>query len=279
MNTVSTSLSTYIREAVCIALKEDIGDGDVTAQLCESKPVHASIISREAAILCGRHWVDETFRQLDASIKTHWSCNDGDQIENGQTVCVISGNAPEILSGERTALNFLQSLSGTATIANQYASKLDGTSTQLLDTRKTIPGLRQAQKYAVTCGGGKNHRMGLFDAYLIKENHISACGSISNAIAKAQSQHPELKVEVEVETIAQLDEAISCGADIALLDNFDLDDVSRAVKNADGKIKLEVSGGITLENIQNFAQRGIDYISVGALTKHLKAIDFSMLFE
>ena len=279
MNTVSTSQSTNIREVVCEALKEDVGDGDVTAQLCESKDVNATIIARESAILCGQQWVDETFRQLDETIQTRWLCNDGEQIKRSQTVCIVSGNAPNILTGERTALNFLQSLSGTATIVNQYASKLNGTNTQLLDTRKTIPGLRKAQKYAVTCGGGKNHRMGLFDAYLIKENHISACGSISNAISKARQLHPELKIEIEVESLSQLEEAVRCGADIALLDNFDLDDVSQAVKNVSGIIKLEVSGGITLENIQGYAQSGIDYISVGALTKHLKAIDFSMLFE
>lgn len=279
MNAESINSLEHIQEAVRIALKEDVGAGDVTARLCEPKVVNAKIISREAATLCGKQWVDETFRQLDESIQTGWSCNDGDCIESGQTVCVVSGSAPQILTGERTALNFLQSLSGTATIAYHYASKLSGTDTQLLDTRKTIPGLRKAQKYAVTCGGGKNHRMGLFDAYLIKENHISACGSIHNAVAKARHMHPELKVEVEVETLSQLEEAIACSADIALLDNFSLDDVGRAVKIAGGGIKLEVSGGITLDNIQDYAQRGIDYVSVGALTKHVNAIDFSMLFE
>ena len=269
----------YVSEAVQIALAEDVGEGDVTAQLCDPNQISARLISREPAILCGQQWVNETFRQLDENIQIKWSCKDGDSIHANQTICVISGDAPGILTGERTALNFLQSLSGTATTVNQYIQLINGTDTQLLDTRKTIPGLRRAQKYAVTCGGGKNHRMGLFDAYLIKENHISACGSISNAVAKARQLHPELKVEVEVESLSQLDEAIQCGADIALLDNFDLDDVSRAVKIADCKIKLEISGGITLENIQSYAQRGIDYISVGALTKHLNAIDFSMLFE
>ena len=279
MNAESANSPAHIRQAVSTALEEDIGEGDVTAQLCESKPVDAHIITRESAILCGQQWVEETFRQLDANIHVRWTSTDGDRIEAGQRICLISGDAPKILTGERTALNFLQSLSGTATLVNQYAKKLSGTETRLLDTRKTIPGLRKAQKYAVKCGGGSNHRMGLFDAFLIKENHISACGSILNAVVRAKELHPDLKVEVEVETLSQLDEAIACGADMALLDNFDLDAVSQAVKIAGGKIKLEVSGGITLDNIQDYAQRGIDYISVGALTKHLHAVDFSMLFE
>ena len=279
MNTKITNSPLHIEEAVCAALKEDIGAGDVTAQLCESKLADARIISREPAILCGRQWVDETFRQLDEDIHTSWSCQDGDPIKSTQTICMISGEAANILTGERTALNFLQLLSGTATVVHQYAEKLHGTDTRLLDTRKTIPGLRKAQKYAVTCGGGSNHRIGLFDAYLIKENHISACGSVTNAVTKAKTMRPDLRVEIEVETLAQLEEAIHCRADIALLDNFELDGVQHAVKLARGKIKLEVSGGITLENIQSYALAGVDYISVGALTKHVTAIDFSMLFE
>ena len=279
MNTLPTNSFNYIQQAVCVALKEDVGTGDVTAQLCAPKPIEARIISRESAILCGQQWVDETFRQLDETIQTDWLCEDGENIKNSQTVCVVSGNAAHILSGERTALNFLQSLSGTATTVSRYAQKLADTNTQLLDTRKTIPGLRRAQKYAVSCGGGTNHRMGLFDAYLIKENHISACGSIRHAVTTAKQQHPDLTIEVEVETLSQLEEAIGCAADIALLDNFNLAAIGQAVNIAAGKIKLEVSGGITLDNIQSYAQQGIDYISVGALTKHLTAIDFSMLFE
>ena len=279
MNTLTSNTFTHIREAVCMALKEDVGDGDVSAQLCEDKLANARLLSRESAILCGQQWVNETFRQLDEKIQINWSCQDGDSIHAEQIICVISGSAPTILSGERTALNFLQSLSGTATTVKQYVTKLSGTSTRLLDTRKTIPGLRQAQKYAVSCGGGNNHRMGLYDAYLIKENHISACGSISNAVTKAKSLHPELTVEVEVETLDQLNEAINCHADIALLDNFTLEQVDQAVKLANAKIKLEVSGGITLDNISKYARTGIDFISVGALTKHVHATDFSMLFE
>lgn len=279
MNVNNTNALTHIRQAVCMALKEDVGKGDVTAQLCDTKKIKARLISRESAILCGQQWVDETFRQLDETIRINWSCQDGDNIHPDQTICEITGNAPNVLTGERTALNFLQSLSGTATIANQYAQLLSDTHTKLLDTRKTIPGLRCAQKYAVTCGGGNNHRMGLYDAYLIKENHIAACGSINNAITKAKSLHPELTIEIEVETLAQLNLAIDCDADIALLDNFSLEEVTQAIAIAKGKISLEVSGGITLDNIKEYAQLGIDYVSVGALTKHVHAIDFSMLFE
>lgn len=279
MNVNNTNALAHIRQAVCMALKEDVGEGDVTAQLCDTKKIKARLISRESAILCGQQWVDETFRQLDETIQINWSCQDGDSIHPDLTICEITGNAPNVLTGERTALNFLQSLSGTATIANQYAQQLSDTNTKLLDTRKTIPGLRRAQKYAITCGGGNNHRMGLYDAYLIKENHITACGSIENAITKAKFLHPKLTIEVEVETLAQLNEAIGCDADIALLDNFSLAEVTQAITIAKGKIRLEVSGGITLNNIKEYAQLGIDYISVGALTKHVHAIDFSMLFE
>ena len=197
----------------------------------------------------------------------------------GNDICVVSGPARSILSGERTALNFLQTLSGTATATKKLLHRLKGTDTQLLDTRKTIPGLRYAQKYAVLCGGGKNHRMGLYDAYLIKENHIRACGSIGNAIARARQQHPELKIEVEVETHEQLNEAIEHKATIALLDNFSLQDVKQAVETSRQNIKLEVSGNITMDNINQYAMLGVDYISVGALTKHLQAVDFSMLFS
>lgn len=279
MNVNTTNALAHIRQTVCMALKEDVGEGDVTAQLCDAKQIKARLISRESAILCGQQWVNEAFRQLDETIQINWSCQDGDNIHPDQTICEISGNAPNVLTGERTALNFLQSLSGTATIANQYAQHLRDTHTKLLDTRKTIPGLRRAQKYAVTCGGGNNHRMGLYDAYLIKENHITACGSIDNAITKAKSRHPDLTIEIEVETLAQLNEAIDCNANIALLDNFSLEEVTQAIAIAKGKIKLEASGGITLDNIKEYAQLGIDYVSVGALTKHVHAIDFSMQFE
>ena len=279
MNSADTNDTAHIREAIRIALAEDVGAGDVTARLCESKNISAHVISREPAILCGQQWFDQTFQQLDASIHVDWNHQDGDSIFAEQIICTINGNAPSILTGERTALNFLQTLSGTATVANQFAQQLTDTNTVLLDTRKTIPGLRYAQKYAVVCGGGKNHRMGLYDAYLIKENHIAACGSITNAVTKAKSLQPELLVEVEVETIDQLHEAMQCNADIALLDNFSFAQVASAVTITNKTIKLEVSGGITLENIKDYAQLGVDYISVGALTKHLRATDFSMRFE
>ena len=279
MNPSDTNNTAHINEAVRIALTEDIGAGDVTARLCEPKIISAYLISREPAILCGQQWFNQTFEQLDNTTSVDWNCQDGENIHAEQIVCTVSGNAPSILTGERTALNFLQTLSGTATIVNQFVQQLANTETVLLDTRKTIPGLRLAQKYAVVCGGGKNHRMGLYDAYLIKENHIAACGSITNAVTKAKSLQPNLLVEVEVETIDQLHEAMQCGANIALLDNFSFAQVASAITIAKKTIKLEVSGGITLKNIKDYAQLGVDYISVGALTKHLRATDFSMRFE
>lgn len=268
-----------ICESVRIALAEDIGQGDVTAQLCAAKSVTAKVICRETATLCGQAWFNETFTQLDPTISVIWKRKDGDTMHPNQEVCIITGNTPTILSGERTALNFLQTLSGTATTTKKLLHRLKGTSTKLLDTRKTIPGLRVAQKYAVLCAGGTNHRMGLYDAYLIKENHISACGSIRNAIKNAKSQHPDLPIEIEVETIEQLEQAITHEANIALLDNFSLANVEQAVTLADNKIKLEVSGNIDMQNVNQYAMLGIDYISVGALTKHIQAIDFSMLFS
>jgi nicotinate-nucleotide pyrophosphorylase (carboxylating) len=268
-----------ISESVSIALAEDIGQGDVSAALCDPHNVNAKVICRETATLCGQAWFDETFKQLDSDVRVIWIRTDGDVMHPGNEVCKISGPARSILSGERTALNFLQTLSGTATATKKLLHRLKGTDTQLLDTRKTIPGLRYAQKYAVLCAGGKNHRMGLYDAYLIKENHIAACGSISNAIARAKQQHPELKIEVEVETLAQLNEAIEHQATIALLDNFSLQEVKQAVELSDSKIKLEVSGNINMDNINQYAMLGVDYISVGALTKHIQAVDFSMLFR
>lgn len=251
----------------------------MSAALCDPHNVTAKVLCRETATLCGQAWFIETFKQLDANVEIDWIRNDGDVIHPDNEVCKLSGAARSILSGERTALNFLQTLSGTATATKKILHRLKGTKTQLLDTRKTIPGLRYAQKYAVQCAGGTNHRMGLYDAYLIKENHITACGSIGQAIIRANQQHPELKVEVEVETLEQLDEAIQHQATIALLDNFSLQEVAQAVEISSNKIKLEVSGNITMDNISQYAMLGIDYISVGALTKHLQAVDFSMLFE
>ena len=268
-----------ISQNVRIALAEDIGEGDVTARLCSDKTISAKVICRETATLCGIDWFDETFKQLDHNIQVKWSCKDGDVIHPDNEVCVVTGNAPAMLSGERTALNFLQTLSATATATKKLLHRLRGTDTKLLDTRKTIPGMRLAQKYAVRCAGGNNHRLGLYDAYLIKENHITACGSITNAVNSAKSKEPVLSVEVEVESFDQLQEAIACNADIALLDNFSLDEVKAAVVMSNDKIKLEVSGNIGMDNIYQYASLGVDYISVGGLTKNIQAVDFSMLFD
>lgn len=268
-----------IHQTVRIALAEDIGEGDVSAQLCAPKTISAKVVCRETATLCGQAWFDTSFQQLDPGITVQWRCNDGNLIHPNQEVCIVTGSAQAILSGERTALNFLQTLSGTATATKKLLHRLKGTRTTLLDTRKTIPGLRAAQKYAVQCAGGTNHRMGLYDAYLIKENHIAVCGSIHHAIAAAKSQKPDLSIEVEVETLSQLQEAIACKADIALLDNFSLEKTKKAVVLAKDRIQLEVSGNITMQNIHQYAMLGVDYISVGGLTKHIQAIDFSMLFD
>ncbi len=268
-----------ISEAVRIALSEDIGEGDVTAQLCKSTIASARVICRETATLCGQAWFEETFKQLDPNIEIIWLHNDGDTLHPNKDVCTITGAAPTLLTGERTALNFLQTLSGTATKTKKLLHRLKGSSTTLLDTRKTIPGLRYAQKYAVKCAGGTNHRMGLYDAYLIKENHISTCGSITKAVNQARSHNKNLTIEVEVETLDQLQEALACTADIALLDNFSEGEAQKAVQLAKGKIKLEVSGSIDMQNINQFAMLGVDYISAGSITKHVHAVDFSMLFD
>lgn len=271
-------MNNHIKESVRTAIKEDIGSGDVSAALCPNELARAHVICREDAILCGQDWFNETFQQIDSNIQITWNCKDGQKISADQEVCIIDGNARSILTAERTALNFLQTLSATATISNTYAVALENSSTSLLDTRKTIPGLRQAQKYAVRCGGGKNHRIGLYDAFLIKENHIAACGSIKQAIQEARKQHADLTLEVEVENLEQLQQAIEHQADIALLDNFSIEQIKQAVALNNKKIKLEVSGNIKLETLNSFAMTGVDYISVGALTKHIRAIDYSMLF-
>jgi len=244
-----------IRESVRIALAEDIGQGDVTAALCSNDNIKAKVICRETATLCGQDWFNKSFKQLDNSIHIEWLRQDGDVMHPNNEVCIITGPASSILTGERTALNFLQTLSATATATKKLLHRLKGTDTKLLDTRKTIPGLRYAQKYAVRCAGGNNHRMGLYDAYLIKENHITACGSISDAVSRAKSQHSELTIEVEVENINQLKQAIEHKADIALLDNFSLNDVEQAVVLAKDKIKLEVSGNINMDNIYQSLRR------------------------
>jgi len=269
-----------IEENVFNALKEDIGDGDITAELIPQENISlATVISREPCVFCGLDWFEETFRQLDDDILIDWCVDDGDRIDAGQIICTISGSSQNIVTGERTALNFVQTLSATATISALYASMLEGTATKVLDTRKTIPGLRMAQKYAVSCGGCENHRLGLYDAFLIKENHISACGSIASAVTEARFRNPELKVEVEVENIDELHQALDAGADRVLLDNFDLDTMKLAVELCAGRVITEASGNITLENIQQVAQTGVNYISTGALTKDIQAIDLSMRFD
>ncbi len=270
-----------ITESVKHALAEDVGSGDVSAQLCTEGNARAQVICRETATLCGQAWFEECFKQLDASIAVTWLKHDGALVHPQQVVCRLHGPAAALLTGERTALNFLQTLSGTATATRKLLHRMRGSHTQLLDTRKTIPGLRKAQKYAVRCGGGNNHRMGLYDAYLIKENHIQACGSIAAAVDKARLQAADLKVEVEVENLPELQLAISSEADIALLDNFSVDQVKQALAMRDeltSSIKLEVSGDISMDNISQYAQCGVDYISVGAITKHIQAVDLSMRF-
>ncbi|HXH03456.1 MAG TPA: carboxylating nicotinate-nucleotide diphosphorylase [Candidatus Competibacteraceae bacterium] len=262
------------------ALAEDIGSGDLTAALIpESAQAEATVISREPAVLCGSAWFDEVYRQLDARVAVHWQVRDGERVQPGQLLCTVHGPARVLLSGERTALNFLQTLSGTATLARRYADAVAGTGCIVLDTRKTVPGLRLAQKYAVRSGGCSNHRMGLYDAILIKENHIMAAGSISAAIQAARRLHPDVKLEVEVETLTELDEALACAPDIIMLDNFDLAALRAAVQQVAGRVKLEASGNVNLDTVRSIAETGVDYISVGALTKDVKAIDLSMRFR
>ena len=265
---------------VGLALNEDIGDGDITsALLSEDLKVKASITCRENAILCGVPWVEKVYEKIDNSVKIEWRFEEGANVQVGDKVAMISGSAKAILSGERTALNFLQTLSGTATITTQYLAALKGTSTKLLDTRKTLPGLRTAQKYAVKIAGGSNHRAGLYDAYLIKENHIKSCGNISNAIVEARRLNPSKSLEIEVQNLKEFREALSLKPDIIMLDNFKIANIKKAVAINSNSVKLEVSGGVDLESLAIIAKIGIDYISVGALTKHCRSIDFSLLLE
>lgn len=290
------SLLHDITKTVTWALCEDLGvnsynelaaSSDITAELIPAQnQAVANIISRDECVICGIAWVNEVFKQLDSiyntTTKITWFVNDGQHVTANTTLFELAGNARILLTGERTALNFLQSLSGTATITSSYVKHLAGTTTKLLDTRKTLPGLRSAQKYAVTCGGGVNHRIGLFDAFLIKENHIAACGSIEKAISTARINHADKTVEVEVESIAELTQALNAGADIIMLDNFSTEMIEQAVKlTADisaGNTKLEVSGNMTLATLKDYAKSGVDFISVGALTKHVQAVDLSMRF-
>lgn len=270
-----------IQQTVRNALAEDIGDGDLTATLIlESDRANASVICREPAILCGTPWFEEVFKQLDYQGTIRWQCKEGEWVSSNQTICHLQGNTRALLTGERTALNFLQTLGGTATQARRYADAVIGTKTRILDTRKTLPGLRNAQKYAVKCGGCFNHRMGLYDGILVKENHIKAAGSIMAALEKIKPQSSDdILLEVEVETLAEMKEALAAGAKRLLLDNFSIDDLGTAVRYAKGKAVLEASGGISLHNIKKVAETGVDYISVGDITKNVRAIDLSMQFE
>jgi nicotinate-nucleotide pyrophosphorylase (carboxylating) len=268
---------------VATALSEDLGPKDVTAELVpEGQQVHGQVITREAAVLCGRPWVEETFRQLDPRVRTDWLAGEGERITPGQRLFTLHGPARPILTGERTAINFLQLLSGTATTARRYVDAVAGTGCTILDTRKTLPGLRTAQKYAVRCGGARNHRMGLYDMVLIKENHIAAAGSIAAAIRAARARSPGVPVECEVESLAELDQALAERPDIVLLDNFALAELRQAVarnRAAGSPVKFEASGGASLDNVRALAETGVDFISVGGLTKHVAAVDLSMRLE
>ncbi len=268
-----------LSETVARALAEDVGSGDVTAELLPADAQsRARVISRERAVLCGRAWFDEVFRQLDAAVRVTWRVADGAAVAPGDTLCELAGSTRALLTGERTALNFLQTLSGTATTARRYAEAVAHTRARVLDTRKTLPGLRSAQKFATRCGGCLNHRMGLYDLVLIKENHILAAGSIAAAVVAARRLFPALEVEVEVEDLSELDQALAAGADIVLLDNFDLPGLRAAVQRAARRVRLEASGNVDLENVSAFAETGVDYVSAGSLTKHVRAVDLSMRF-
>ncbi len=264
---------------VARALEEDVGSGDLTAALVPPGTAAASLVCREAAVLAGRAWFDEAFRQVDPAVEVTWAFGDGDRVAAGSEVCRVHGEASALLTGERTALNLLQTLSGVATATAAYVEAVAGTGARILDTRKTLPGLRRALKYAVTCGGGHNHRMGLHDAILIKENHIAAAGSITAALERARSLHPGVETEIEVEDLDQLHEALAAGARRVLLDNFSLEQLRRAVAVTAGRARLEASGGVDIESVRRIAETGVDDISVGALTKHLRAVDFSFRFD
>jgi nicotinate-nucleotide pyrophosphorylase (carboxylating) len=274
-----------IGATVSAALAEDVGSGDLTAALVPAgRAGRASVITREAAVIAGRPYVDEVFRQVDPSVRVEWHVADGDRVEPNQLLYRLDGPARSLLTGERTALNFLQVLSATATVTRRYADALAGLPCRVLDTRKTLPCLRNAQKYAVRCGGGVNHRIGLYDGILIKENHIVAAGSIAAAVAAARLPAARgVMVEVEVESLDELRQALDAGADMALLDEFSLEDLRAAValnrSHEKGPIKLEASGGVTFETLRTVAETGVDFISVGSLTKHVRAIDLSMRFE
>jgi len=268
---------------VMAALREDVGRGDVTAQLVPvNQLARGRVVTREDAVLCGRPWVTETFRQLDAAVRLTWTAQDGERVANGQTLFEIEGLARPVLTGERTALNFLQLLSATATEARRFVDAVAGTGCTILDTRKTLPGLRDAQKYAVRCGGAQNHRIGLYDMVLIKENHIAAAGSLTAAVAAGRKTAPGMKLEVEVESLAEFEEALRGAPDIVMLDDFSLADMRTAVqinRARGGPVRLEASGSVSLRSVREIAETGVDYVSVGGLTKHVRAVDLSMRLE
>jgi nicotinate-nucleotide pyrophosphorylase (carboxylating) len=272
-------LRQLITDDVHRALAEDVGSGDISALLIdETEQLRMELLVREDAVLCGCSWFDETFNQCDSSIQLEWHAVDGDRVAANSVLCAIYGPARPMLSAERTALNFLQTLSGTATATNNYSRRIQHTSCRILDTRKTIPLLRRAQKYAVECGGGMNHRIGLFDAYLIKENHLAASGSIKAAVARGRALNPDHFLEVEVEDLGQLKQAIDAKVDRVLLDNFSIEQLKKAVALNDKATQLEASGNITEKSVLEIAETGVDFISIGALTKHLHAVDFSLRF-
>lgn len=276
-NLTLAALTREIQLNVEHALHEDIGSGDITAQLIPPEHMaRATVITREDAVICGTAWVDEVFRQLDPDTRVFWQVRDGEQVSPDQVLFQLEGPARALLSGERSALNFLQTLSAVATHCRQYADLVSDTRVKLLDTRKTLPGLRLAQKYAVTCGGCHNHRIGLYDAFLIKENHIAACGGIAQAVRNAHAIAPGKPVEVEVENLEEMRQALEAGADIIMLDELSLEDMRTAVAHCAGRAKLEASGGINRNSLRSIAETGVDYISLGTLTKDIKAIDLSM---
>ena len=266
-----------IRNDVTRALSEDIGSGDVTADLLPvGRLGNGRIVTRESAVVCGQAWVDACFKQLDADVRVDWSVAEGSRVSSGQVLCQLNGPVRALVSAERSALNFLQTLSATATTTASYVDAIRGTRARILDTRKTLPGLRHAQKYAVRAGGGTNHRMGLYDAVLIKENHIAAAGSLSLAVDHARTLHPGILIEVEVENFSELREALATRVDRIMLDEFELEELIQAVAEVDGRVPLEVSGGVGIDRVRAIAETGVDYISIGALTKHIHAIDLSM---
>ncbi|HKZ74307.1 MAG TPA: carboxylating nicotinate-nucleotide diphosphorylase [Steroidobacteraceae bacterium] len=280
---MSAQLPSDLSAQVSAALREDVGSGDVTAALVPAEQqVRGRVIARETGVICGSVWVDETFRQLDPRVRVRWRVRDGERVAPDAIVFEIEGPARAVLTGERTALNFLQTLSGTASAARRFVDAVAGTGCRILDTRKTLPGLRTAQKYAVRCGGADNHRMGLYDMVLVKENHIAAAGSMAAAVANARRLTPGLQVEVEVESLGELEQALAAAADIVMLDEFSLDDMLVAVRTNAAhahRAKLEASGSVTLETVREIAATGVDYVSVGSITKHVRALDLSLRLE